>query len=286
MTSRVAAWQLAVRLLPFYRRSLEREKRLQKQLDDLSAAALTISQCCVEEASRYDVNPTIHPRDFIFQYLLSNIEHFRVKAAAKNYFQRGNVSAQKLYGILFNEIKFDKRPISLLDFAGGYGCVGRHLKQFSKEIDLWTSDVHDEAREFCVSCLDLKFIKSVSAPSDFNPPMTFDAVFALSFFTHMPEATWGQWLRKLFACVRQDGSLIFTTHGIISNRGLKAFPEKGFKFERHSEQKDLPVCEYGTTYTTPDYVRRELSKLESAELFLFREGDWGHQDLYVIRKRS
>ena len=285
MTPRAEARQLALRLLPFYRRSVEREKRLQRRLDDFNAVALTIPQLCADEAARYGVNPEIHPSDFIFQYILSKNDG--VKAAVKKYFDTGNMSADKLLAILVDEIKFDKGPISLLEFASGYGCVSRHLKQFSEKIDLWASDIHEEAREFYVSCLRIKFIKSVSAPSDFNPSMTFDAVFALSFFTHMPEATWGQWLRKLFACVRQGGSLIFTTHGVTSNRGLNGFSEKGFKFQRQSEQKDLSVYEYGHTCTTPEFVRGEVSILEGAELFLFREGDWwGHQDLYVIQKKS
>jgi SAM-dependent methyltransferase len=284
MTPRVEARQLAMRLLPFYRRSVEREKRLQRRLDDFNAAALTIPQLCADEAGRYRVNPKIHSNDFIFQYILGRNDE--VKAAVKRYFDTGNMSAAKLLEILFNEIKFDKKPISLLEFASGYGCVSRHLKRSSEQIDLWASDIHEEAKDFYVSCLGIKFIQSTRAPSEFDPSMTFDAVFALSFFSHMPEASWGQWLRKLFACVKPGGSLIFTTHGIISNQGLKGFPENGFKFEPLSEQKDLSVYEYGYTCTTPGFVRREVSKLESEEIVLFREGDWwGHQDLYVVRKR-
>lgn len=285
MTPRVEARQLALRLLPFYRRSVEREKKLQRRLDNFNAAALTIPQLCADEAGRYGVNPEVHPSDFIFRYILSRNDE--VKAAVKKYFDTGSMSAEKLLAILFDEIKFNKRPISLLEFASGYGCVSRHLKQLSEKIDLWASDIHEEAREFYIGCLGMKFIKSAPAPSDFNPSMTFDAVFALSFFSHMPEATWGNWLRRLFACVKQGGSLIFTTHGLISNQGLKGFSENGFKFQPLSEQKDLSVYEYGYTCTTPEFVRRKVSELEGAELFLFREGDWwGHQDLYVIQKHS
>ncbi len=284
MASRAGAQQLALRLLPFYRRSVEREQRLQRRIDDFNAAALVIPQWCTDEASRYHVNHTIHPSDFIFRYILSTKDG--VKAAVTRYFETGNMSATKLRGILLNDLKADKRPMSLLEFASGYGCVSRHLKNFSNEIDVWASDIHDEARDFYVSCLGMKFIKSVTAPRDFKPSQTFDAVFALSFFSHIPEATWGQWLRALFACTGRGGYLIFTTHGIVSNRGLKGFSEKGFKFEPHSEQKDLSVQEYGHTCTTPTFVRGEVSTLENAELFLFREGDWwGHQDLYVVRKK-
>jgi SAM-dependent methyltransferase len=284
MTSRAGVQHLALTLLPFYRRSVEREKRLQKRIDDFNTAALAIPQWCADEASEYHVNATIHPSDFIFQYILGRKDG--VRAAVKRYFATGNMSANKLRGILLNDLKIANKPMSVLEFASGYGCVSRHLKRFSDEIDLWASDIHDEARDFYVGCLDMKFIKSVAAPSDFKPSQTFDAVFALSFFSHIPQATWGQWVRALFACIRQGGYLVFTTHGIVSNRGLKGFSEKGFKFEPHSEQKDLSVQEYGTTFTTPAFVRGEVSKLENAELSLFREGDWwGHQDLYVIRKQ-
>lgn len=284
MTSRAEAQQLALRLLPFYRRSVEREKRLQKRLNDFNTAALSIPQWSIEEASRYQVSPTIHPSDFIFQYILSTRDG--VRAAVKRYFETGDMSANKLRGILLNDLKIENKPISLLEFASGYGCVSRHLKRFSNELDVRASDIHDEAKDFYADCLGIKFIKSVPSPSDFKPPQTFDAVFALSFFSHVPEATWGLWLRALFACIKQGGYLIFTAHGIVSNGGLKGFSEKGFKFESHSEQKDLSVQEYGTTFTTPVFVRAEASMLENAELSLFREGDWwGHQDLYVVRRK-
>jgi len=67
-------------------------------------------------------------------------------------------------------------------------------------------------------------------PEDLALGRTFDVVFALSFFSHVPEATFGRWLRALFAGVSEGGILIFTTHGLASqpNLGNPEIPESGF----------------------------------------------------------
>lgn len=173
----------------------------------------------------------------------------------------------------------------MLEFASGYGCVSRHLVNFSDEIELTACDIHNEARQFYADNFSVPFIMSASVPENFDPSAAFDAVFALSFFSHMPEASWSRWLNRLFDCVVPGGFLIFTTHGIVSMGGMRGFSNNGFRFRPDSEQKDLATAEYGTTFTTPTFVRSEIDKISTAKLFLFREGEWwGHQDLYVVKK--
>jgi hypothetical protein len=57
-------------------------------------------------------------------------------------------------------------------------------------------------------------------------------VFALSFFSHMPDATFAAWLERLLSAVKRGGILVFTTRGAISLRNMKAgdanFNEDGF----------------------------------------------------------
>lgn len=277
--------KIAISVLPFYRRSVGREEELKKYIDGLAAAVFLIPQWCIKEAGKYGVTATVHPNDFIFQFTLRYFHDRGIAEGVKYYFDTGNMSANKLRTILFNDIGLKARPIRLLEFASGYGCVSRHLVKFSEDIELTASDIHDEARNFYATCLSIPFIKSASLPEDFDPLTTFDVVFALSFFSHMPELSWGRWLKKLFECVAPGGYLIFTAHGVVSNHGLKGFSKNGFKFYAGSEQNDLPGYEYGITHTTPTFVRNEIAKLSNAKLFLLREGDWwGHQDLYVVQK--
>lgn len=130
---------------------------------------------------------------------------------------------------------------------------------------------------------------SRSNPAEFKADQTFDVIFALSFFSHMPDATWGAWFRALFANLAEHGLLIFTTHGRAGyeDLGRPQLAPSGFWFAPMSEQKDLPTEEYGCTVVTPSYVLEKAESCAGAALVFFREGFWwGKQDVYVVQRTS
>jgi cyclopropane fatty-acyl-phospholipid synthase-like methyltransferase len=173
--------------------------------------------------------------------------------------------------------KHDAPPrAAVLEFASGYGCVTRHLVN-APNIELWCSDIHEDAIDFLRRELGARPILSAHVPEDFKPAAAFDAVFALSFFTHMPLATWERWLARLIAVTRPGGLIIFTTHGLQSVQYVcpgTALPESGFWFTAASEQKDLPTEEYGLSVTTPDFVRAAIERTGAAELLAWCDGIW------------
>lgn len=142
---------------------------------------------------------------------------------------------------------------------------------------------------FYLKTFGVRTIQSTATPKDYTSDKTFDAVFALSFFSHMPPNTWGEWLEMLFSLVNPKGALVFTTQGMDSRKhiGNPLIPEDGIWFSPRSEQKDLDVREYGATIVTIEYVKKQVfSRIASGgELKIVRPAFWwGHQDLYVIRK--
>ncbi len=285
--SRVAtmAKDIVVRL-PASRYIIARVEKFRSRKATLLASALSMPQWCVEEAQKYRVIPHIHPKDFIFQYILRrHVDNPR--EAVSEYFNSGNTSAQKLRTLFSEDIGLNYKVVRALEFASGYGCVSRHLVKYEEEILLTVCDIHDDAGAFYAEHLNVPFVRSVSVPEDFRSPGDFDVVFALSFFSHMPETSWSRWLTALFQHVAPGGFLIFTTHGMVShaNFGKPKLSKNGFRFTPRSEQLDLAPDEYGGTISTPLFVSTELAKLTDAELLLLREGDWwGHQDIYVVRK--
>ena len=76
-------------------------------------------------------------------------------------------------------------------------------------------------------------------------PQQFDAVFALSFFSHLPITTWARWLVRLVQAARPGGFVIFTTHGLKTPLpdGF-VIPSTGIGFFPMSEQGDLPGDQY------------------------------------------
>ena len=235
-------------------------------------------------AKELQVVPDIHPDDFIFRFVYDSVGGQTKKDAIQFYFYDGNRSAKKLYDILFSYLEL-KQDISLLEFASGYGCVTRHLVKMLDNVNLTACDIHDEAIQFIREKIKAKALISTHIPEELCVG-SYDVVFALSFFSHMPKLSWSRWFAALLKQTSDDGYLIFTTHGEISNklylRGT--FDNEGFYFLPDSEQMDLDSAVYGTAATTYKFVSNVIAA-NKCKLKMFAEGYWwGHQDLYIVQK--
>jgi hypothetical protein len=135
----------------------------------------------------------------------------------------------------------------------------------------------------------VKGLLSEPNPDHLQAEPRFDVVFALSFFSHIPHTTFYRWVRKLLDFVADGGILIFTTHG-RQGRGQVGNPTlepEGYWFNPISEQKDLPVQDYGTMITSPYYVFRALEQDALAKPVFFQEAFWwGIQDTYIVQKSA
>lgn len=240
-------------------------------------------------ADSVGVVSAVHPDDLIFRFILKYPGFKTNEEAVKYYFYDGANSAKKLDDLIFSRLNLPRSAdISLLEFASGYGCVTRHLVSTLAPINIFSCDIHEAACSFIESEIGVKTILSSTKPEDLRVRCdSFDIVFALSFFSHMPAHTWGRWLDSLFHRVKPGGYLIFTTHGMTTwvNNGKPTIPDSGLWFSPSSEQKDLDVAEYGSTIVTPEYVRKAVADLLHQDVLLMIEADWwGHQDLYVVKK--
>jgi len=239
----------------------------------------------IEAARRHGVESVCHPDDFIYEFIIRHPGFGGIRKSADYYFNDGARSADKLADLLA-ELHVDRRPIRLLEFASGYGCVTRHLKK-NPALSLVACDIHPQAIEFLKTRLGVRAHLSAHSPEDLSLDESFDVVFALSFFSHMPRATWGRWLQVLFSHVSPGGHLIFTTHGLTSlaSHHNPEIPPDGFWFVADSEQRDLDTAEYGSTIVTPEFVRREVRSRTGEDVLDHRQGFWWEiQDLWVVKK--
>jgi cyclopropane fatty-acyl-phospholipid synthase-like methyltransferase len=241
-----------------------------------------------KNAARYSVSPEIHDNDLLMHFLLSHPAFPEPDQAIGYYFSDGAESARKLKAILDrNAPSPPTGSYSLLEFASGYGMVTRHLAHELVGADIVSCDIHDGAVDFINNTLHSSAVASRHVPEELSLDRLFDVVFALSFFSHMPEATFGRWLKALFSVVRPGGILAFTTHGLVSQKhfGELVLPESGFAFIASSEQGDLDEDEYGSSIASPDYVIGEVYRTVRAPICEFKHAYWwGHQDLYVVAK--
>jgi SAM-dependent methyltransferase len=231
----------------------------------------------------------IHPDDHIFRFLVENPVFPSIDRAIRYYFRDGAKSAKKLNHLLFSQLGLSRvGSTSVLEFASGYGCATRHLIKELASANIISCDIHEAACSFIDSAIGVKTILSATKPEDLQiENNSFDVVFALSFFSHMPDYTWGRWLKSLFDKVKPGGYLIFTTHGMVSKKYFvdAIIPDTGIWFTPSSEQKDLDVADYGNTIVTPEYVKNAIGNILHQNILLMVEaGWWEHQDLYVVKK--
>ena len=240
---------------------------------------------CQRLARESGVTASIHPEDFIFWFVHDHLQFKTDPAgAAEHYFEVGKTSARKVEQ-LARQYGAPPNP-SVLEFASGYGCVTRHLKRAFPEAHITSCDIHEQANAFTEKEMGVATLSSSHAPEDFVCRQKFDAIFAISFFSHMPKSTWQKWLQALADQLLPRGLLIFTTHGEASLEiiGKVEIDDEGFWFAPSSEQHDLKSEEYGSTLTTFDYVYKQIKRTRGVHLVSFDEAFWfGHQDAYVLR---
>ena len=256
-------------------------------MDDAQTPAVPTNEAATiaGQAARFGVADAVHPADDIWNFVLSHPGFTRREAAIEYYFSDGAASARRCL-----ELVGTPRPggrLALLEFAAGFGCVTRHLAN-APALDLTACDIHPEAVRFLRRPLGVRAMRSEACPELFAPARSYDAVLALSFFSHMPLSTWARWLVRLSLPLAIGGRLVFTTHGLHSRRhfGDPDLPGHGFWFSPTSEQTDLPGEQYGQSITSPDFVRAVIATLPWVELEACHEADWwSHQDTWVLRKR-
>jgi SAM-dependent methyltransferase len=252
----------------------------------MPGAAMQQAAALIAQAARFGVAAAVHPEDHIFNFVLGHPGFPSPAAAVEYYFADGAASARRFLDLIGPGRPGARRTV--LEFAAGYGCVTRHLAH-APGLDLTACDIHDQAIGFLRRQLGVPAIPSHACPELFAPPGAYHAVLALSFFSHMPLATWARWLVRLTLPLAIGGRLVFTTHGLHSRAhfGDPSMPESGFWFHPASEQSDLPVTDYGQTITSPDFVRAVIATLPWMALEAWHEADWwAHQDTWVVRKRS
>lgn len=202
----------------------------------------------------------------------------------------------------------------LLDF--GCGC-GRILRFFGLYIANWRlhgADVDAEAVKWCRKNLTFASFEKVPVfPKLPHSDTSFEAIYAFSVFSHLPESAQLAWLRELRRVAKPGCVLVLTVQGRrvlalardgsrpdvmpnVVDRVLAAdlAETEGFLFvpygsagamdarnRRFFKKWDLDA--YGSTFILEPYVRRVWGEL--FEVVNYIEAPDGWQDYVVLRKR-
>jgi SAM-dependent methyltransferase len=237
----------------------------------------------------YCVDTAIHPRDYLMSALLWAVKD--IETAFRQYVNDGRYNAADLYALIQRHhagYQPGGAPFRLLDFASGYGRIGRHVANIMIEARYTAMDIHAEAVAFLRHRLGLDALLSDFDPARLPGKGTFDVVFASSFFSHLRKEAIEPWLAGLRDLVVVGGTLIITTHGARSHETVMRecrVAEDGYGMLETSEQRDISTAHYVHAITLEPFMRARIAAVPGLELITFEAGAWlKHQDIYVLRR--
>lgn len=188
-----------------------------------------------------------------------------------------------LLGWRFPHLADPAQGLRLLDFASGYGRVTRYAVRDVPPERIWVADIYARGVRFQEETFGVHGLVSQADPERFECAETFDAILVSSLFTHLPEATFRAWFRRLYGCLNPGGMLLFSVHDQDLLAPGRKLPPSGLLFDPSSESGSLPAEQYGTTYVDEPFVRRVLAELApGASVHRIPRGLNNFQDLYAV----
>ena len=230
------------------------------------------------------LNCQISPEDDIFRFFCT---HPSSKNPLRDYFADGWRTLSELMVLLEEVDKPLLKTSSFLEFASGHGRFTRHLVKAIGAERVTVSDVVRDAVSFSSHTFGVGGFHSSLVPEQVVFPKKYDLVFVLSLFSHLPKSTWGRWLKCLYEGVAKGGVLVFSTHGLkAAKHDNVTLDEDGFFFAPSSESSAIDVEQYGTTFTSEEFVMSQIDKTVGAAALQHRAllQFWNHQDAYVLRR--
>jgi ubiquinone/menaquinone biosynthesis C-methylase UbiE len=121
---------------------------------------------------------------------------------------------------------------------------------------------------------------------------SFDFIYGISVFTHLPEDMATLWLKELRRILRPDGLLVTSTLGSTDLQGLmsddkealKQFKQKGFYYTKKFKTEGLPDF-YGLSFHERSYIEAEWSRYFNILVF-YPKAINNHQDGIVLSKMA
>lgn len=229
------------------------------------------------------VKAEISPDDDIFKFFAA---HPTSRNPLRDYLSDGWRTMVELQAVMEQHGQTLSASQGFLEFACGHGRFTRHLVNRIPQGNLTVSDVVPGCVDFLNALCGVRGFESTTDPAALNIPGTYQQVFVLSLFSHLPDSSWGAWVERLFSALQPNGLLIFSTHGLkCAQQSSVTLNDKGYAFFPSSESSAIEGQIYGTAFTSPDYVRKTVKKSigGQVQVDILPNHFWGNQDAVVIK---
>jgi 2-polyprenyl-3-methyl-5-hydroxy-6-metoxy-1,4-benzoquinol methylase len=218
---------------------------------------------------------------------------FRYFRGVQWYFNGGEWNAAEVEDVLRYAGHSLHDAGSVLEFACGYGRVTRHLVRRISPSRITVSDIDRAAVDFVKARFGVDGFYSASTPEQLVHDRRYDVIVVVSFFSHLPEDSWGPWLRRLHGMLEPDGLLLFTTlpldagGGEVAEADREGF-QRGFLFHVQNETRGrLDSEQYGTASVSPEYVEQAAAANFDGRLLKHCPREFnGVQDAYVLQRAA
>ncbi|HVT44944.1 MAG TPA: class I SAM-dependent methyltransferase [Thermoanaerobaculia bacterium] len=216
----------------------------------------------------------------------SLLEQIQLTPWAHEYLAVGRRSARAIREALSSGGLHPGSPASILDFGCGSGRTLRHLGGSG-----WTltgCDIDQAAIDWCSRAIPFaRFLTSPSSPPFPSPDESFDAVYAVSVFTHFDEAEQLVWRDELHRLLRPGGLGVISVMGAdvmsyfgrATSRKRERLLQDGFLFMPGEE-----AFNSRSAFHTPAGIVRLFGPRFALALYSERGLD-GFQDLVLLRRR-
>jgi len=203
---------------------------------------------------------------------------------------------------------------SILDFGCGCSRLLRFFGFYANNCRFYGADIDREVVEWCKKNIDFaSFSTLANVPPSLYSTGAFNAIYAYSVFTHLPEESHRAWLEELHRISCPGAILVLTTAGrkviekVISGQFDMGSPSpeelqaqlaeielKGFAFfpykkmpskvpENQSFFESWDLEEYGNTFILEPYIQNSWTDLfDLIELYPSPD-DW--QDFVVLKRK-
>ena len=190
-------------------------------------------------------------------------------------------------------------PERILDFGCGHGRVLRWLKACWPHARLTAADIDETGVKFCSESLGATGVVSSIDPDAIQFEEKFDAIWAGSVITHLPEASTRKLLARFASWLRPGGIMVFSSHGTtavdnLMNNGLRHYGDvsgsakqlvadyvrNGYGYRDYNGQSG-----YGVSFVSPKWYADYLDRMDSGDpLLSFTARGWdNHHDIVAIR---